>query len=803
MRKCTASFVYPSEMGCYPFFPNNPYSTLKRAFGILPAIVLILLVLTVQGCGRVPDAPYPESLLRAKVLFTCFGSRPKYLDPVSSYSNDETPWTYSIYEPPLQYDYLKRPFTLEGRTVRELPTVRYLDAAGRDLPADAPVDRIATSVYTLRLIPGIRYQPHPAFARDAQGRYLYQDLRPAQIAWRHSIADFPLDEAHGVATATRELTAEDYVYEIKRLASPYVHTPSPIYGIMAPLIVGMKTFGDRLRAERTAAFAGTRPRDRDLPWRDLRTVPLPGARALDRYTLEIRIHGVYPQFRYWLAMTFFSPIPWEADRFYAQRGMADNGLTLNFWPVGTGPFMLVSQSANRYVMRRNPNFHGQRYPSAGMPGDAAKGLLIDAGKPLPFVDEVISSVEKEQEPALDKFLQGYYDVPYVERLSTGFVLEKELLDNTGRAALLRARGVQIIGHVGPSISYIGFNWLDPVVGGGDTPAQRERNRKLRQAISIAHDWEEYRTVFFDTIGASKTAMGPIPPGVFGYRGGAAGIDPVTHVWADGHAQRRSIAEARRLLAEAGYPDGRDAKTGKPLVLTYDTTGTTPAAQAGLDWEIKQFAKLGIQLEIRAEDYNRFQERVLKGEAQIFSWGWYADYPDPENFLFLLYGPQGKAKFQGENAANYENPEYDRLYQEMRVLPDGAARQAVIDRMVQIVQRDNPWMWGYFPAISAAYQPWVRNANPSIMVRDQIKYLDVDPAMRWERIRAWNRPHWWPLAAILAALSLAMIPLWRVWRAREQRDARTAIIWEVPRAGGSIPPATPQEESDGDAGERPS
>ena len=110
------------------------------------------------------------------------------------------------------------------------------------------------------------------------------------------------------------------------------------------------------------------------------------------------------------------------------------------------------------------------------------------------------------------------------------------------------------------------------------------------------------------------------------------MNPITHKLVDGKVVRRSIDEAKLLLAEAGYPDGRDAKTGKPLVLNYDYQRVpTPEYRAELDWMVKQFAKLNVQLEIRATDYNQFQEKMLKGKQQIFWWGWNADYPDAENY----------------------------------------------------------------------------------------------------------------------------------------------------------------------------
>ena len=126
-----------------------------------------------------------------------------------------------------------------------------------------------------------------------------------------------------------------------------------------------------------------------------------------------------------------------------------------------------------------------------------------------------------------------------------------------------------------------------------------------------------------------------------------------------------------MLAQAGYPGGIDPKTNLPLLLHYDVaTSSSPDDKARFHWLRKQFAKIGIALDIRSTLYNRFREKVRTGKAQIFSWGWMADYPDPENFLFLLYGPNGKVKNGGENAANYSNETVDELYEQIKNLPNG-------------------------------------------------------------------------------------------------------------------------------------
>ena len=729
---------------------------------IMGRSVTAALVLALAGCmGDSPvNSPYAAGAERDNTLYTAFTQRsPKYLDPASSYSSDETPFTYNIYEPLYGYHYLKRPYELVPRAAAAIAQPRYYDAQGRELPADAPGEEIAESVYDISIRPGILFQPHPAFARKPDGGYAYWPLAPDALRDKYAIPDFK-------RTGTRELTAADYVYALRRLASPRVI--SPIYSVMAEHIVGMREYGDRLRQEDARARAG-RSAGGEAPWTDLRGSGFDGVRALDDHTLRIRVIGKYPQFKYWLAMTFVAPVPWEADRFYHQPGMAERNLSLNTWPVGTGPYMLVESLQNRrHVLARNPNFRGEPYPCEGEPADRAAGRLADCGKPTPFIDRIVFNIEKESIPLQGKFLQGYYDIPQVERGEYGVAMLVAAGDSPDKAALYAERGIQLPTTVETQSYYLGFNWKDPVVGAGDTPERREKNRKLRRALSIAFDWEEYVAIFENS--QAEVAYGPVPPGVLGYQEPPGGIDPYVYDVRDGRPARKSLEAAKRLLAEAGYPDGRDARTGQPLVLHFDAMGGSTGASPTYDWMRRQFAKLGVQLDVRATDYNRFQDKMRRGAAQLFMWGWVADYPDAENFLFLLYGPNAKADNGGENAANYSNPEYDQLFERMRFLDDGPEKEQVIARMTAIVQRDAPWMFGYFPKSGGAYQQWVGNAKPTQMVRNTLQYLKIDPALRVARIDAWNRPVWWPLWLLLAGLAAAILPAWFALRRRERRTA---------------------------------
>lgn len=696
--------------------------------------LLIVGLFFLVGCNKNPlNNPYPKNEEYANTRYTSFSSLPKTLDPAKSYTVDENVFVAQIYEPPLQYHYLKRPFTLIPLTAVSLPKISYLDTQGKALSPTLD-QNVAYSVYEITIQPGIYYQPHPAFARDQNGRYLYHHLPKDYAVHLDKLSDFK-------QVGTRELTAEDYVYEIKRLASPRIN--SPIYGFMEKYIVGLGDFAKQLAQEikHNSGFL------------DLRRYPLAGATVVDRYTYRIILKGKYPQFNFWLAMPFFAPIPWEADLFYSQAGMSDNNISFDWYPVGTGPYRLTENNPNRrMVLAKNPYFHPEYYPTEGEPGDAAAGYLANAGKRLPFIDKVIFSLEKEYMPRWNKFLQGYYDVATISSDSFDQAFQADLHGRLILTKELRQKGIRLQSSISPSLFYLGFNMLDPVVGG-----YTQRAKNLRKAIAIVIDYEEYINIFMN--GRGMVAQSPIPPGIFGYRAGKSGIDPNIFAWIDDEPKRKSIHEAQKLMQQAGFRNGIDKRTGRPLVLNYDVSFSgAPEEKALLEWLRKQFAKLGIQLNIRGTEYNRFQERMRLGQAQLFSWGWSADYPDPENFLFLLYGPNGKAHHGGENAGNYANAEYDKLFEIMRNLPNGEERQKIIDRMLAILYEDEPWVWGMIPKDFLLTQSWNYPSKPNNIINNTLKYQRLNPKLRAQLRDQWNIPVYWPLGVMLIALVLLAVPV---------------------------------------------
>ncbi len=721
--------------------------------------------LLLAGCD---NSPWESGAASKNTIFTAMqeGS-PRHMDPTASYWSNDTTFTYQIYEPPYGYHYLKRPYQLIGKSAQEVAVPRYYDKDGNTLTADAPGDQVAESVYDVHIKPGIMFQPHPCFARDAKGNFLYHNLKPGELAGRSSPLQF---EQQG----TRELVAEDFVYALKRHATTRITTP--IYGIFSEYVLGLKEYGPLIKSEDAKLRAGTDPASLDRPFLDFRKFPLAGATAPDKYTFRVRIKGRYPQWSYWMAMSFMAPVPWEADEFYAQPGMAAASLTFDTWPVGTGPFMQTEYYKDRQqVMSRNPNYRGEPYPCDGGPDDKKAGLLDDCGKKTPFVDKIVVVAEREQVPQRAKFRQGYYDLEVFERTDKGleYVVEKQNSEEIRKD--YDAKGFRLDRFDDVNSYVLAFNMLDPVVGKGDTPEQQAKNRKLRDALSIAIDWEEFAKIFPQRAGA--TAMGPIPNGIFGSREKTPeGVNPITHRLVDGVPVRRSLDEAKKLLAEAGYPDGRDVRSGRPLVMNYDFYALpTPERKIEIDWVVRQFSKLNIQLEVRATDNNQFQDKIRKGKHQVYWTGWNADYPDAENFLVLFYGPNSKSISDGENTSNYQNPEYDALFVQMKTLPDGPQKQALIDKMVRILQEDAPWAWGYFPYASAAVQHWVYNSKPAVLIRDHGRYLRLDVEERRRAQAAWNKPVWWPMVLLLVAFALLLLIATHSFRRRERTNARGEVL----------------------------
>ena len=721
----------------------------------------MLAALLAAGC----NSPYPDSDEGQNTIYTTFVLEPNHLDPAQAYGGGAYPFLYQILEPPFQYHFLRRPYTIAPLTATDVPRpeARRLTWQGETVEA---------TVYTIRIQRGIRYQNHPCFV-EANRRLSDEDAR-------HIRSVYDLAE-----TATRELTAADYVLAIRRLADPRL--ACPVLPTMEQNILGLAEYGDALKAaleeERRRRRAAGGPlyneeQDEQVnPIRlDYHAYPCPGVRAVDSHAFEVVLSHPYPQILYWMTLPFFSPIPAEALEFFDQRVLLERAIVFDRNPVGTGPYTLAEYDpTNQIVLERNANFRDERYPDLPEPPAddpkaralyetmRAEAMLDDAGQPLPMIERAVYRMEREWIPRWNKFLQGYYDT---SDISSDTFDQAISLSSQGDALLsddMARQGIRLLTTPALTVSYLAFNMNDPLVGG-----YSEAQQKLRQAISIAFDVEEEIAIFMN--GRGTPAHGPIPPEVFGYEEGEAGMNPFVYRWdaARSRPVRRSIHEAKRLMAEAGYADGY-GPDGHPLTIGFDNAWLDTAFRPRLRFVAKQFAKLGIRLDVRTTDNNRLWDKVLDGNYQFLAWGWLADYPDPENFLFLLYGPNSRSRGGSENNANYANPEFDRLFETMRNMENSPERLAIIRRMNRIAQQDAPWIFGFHPVAYSLVHGWYGNAYPHAMSSNTLKYRKIDTALRAARRRQWNAPRWTPVLLVAALLAAASVPAVRA-AIRHAREA---------------------------------
>jgi oligopeptide transport system substrate-binding protein len=637
--------------------------------------------------------PYPSEDARVAVRYSVLPGPPKTLDPAVSYSALDHQITANVYESLLEYDYLLRPYTLIPGLARAVPVRR-----------DLPGGRVA---YRFDLRPGMLYQEDPCFALGGAGR------------------------------GTREIVAEDVAFELMRIADPAVTSP---VGATFAKIVGFEAFAARLQQLRDSRpdFSALRI-DRQYA----EAGGIEGLRVDPPYGLEVVLAEPYPQILYWFAMPFTTPVAWEAVAFYDGQGgrpfFRDHA-------VGSGAFRVEEYAKHfRIALARNENWYGIRhpdwhapgatYPSRGEPQDAGDGLLDPAtvGRPLPFLERLEFRIEKEAIASFNKFLQGYYDTSAVLQESFDKVIQEGRLSPE-----MAARGMQLEKAVGLDVSYIGFNMNDPVVG---APAG-ERGRRLRAALSLAVDAREFLRIFSNGLGLP--AQSPLPPGIFGF-------DPD---YANPYRQP-DLDRARELLREAGYPQGLDPTTGQPLHLSFDLGDTSTRGRLRFQYFVDEWSRLGVDVEIAATTYNQFQEKVRKGAYQLFLWGWVADYPDPENFLFLLWGPMSQSSSGGPNTANFSNRRYDALFLEMKNRENDPRRLRIIREMRAILERQCPWIPISHSETYTLYQPWMRNVKPAALSYPQAKYQDVDAAERARLRTAWNRPVVWP-AWVLAAAAVVLV-----------------------------------------------
>jgi ABC-type transport system substrate-binding protein len=485
----------------------------------------------------------------------------------------------------------------------------------------------------------------------------------------------------------RELVAADYVYQFKRIFDPRWKSPFWSQVSKAPPI-GLPEL--RKQAQEPG---GRFDYDREIE----------GLRTLDRYTFQIKLRETDPRFIYNLAdVRPFGAVAREVVE------AASTEAELMGRPVGTGPFKLVQwRRASLIALERNPEFREEIY-ACEAPADDPRSQQIAQqlkGKRVPFVDRIEYSIIEQTQPQWLAFLQGQLDLGGPGELLNTAAPQGRL------APALAKRGIWMERLLSPDVVASYFNMTDPLVG-GYTPDKVA----LRRAISLGYDLgREIRDV---RRGQMIPANSPVPPNTFGFDTGFVSemseYDPV---------------RANALLDTFGYKDvngdgWREQPDGQPLVIEQATQGDDFSRQSNEVWK-KSMDAIGIRMNFNVGQWPEQLKSARAGKLQMWALGWSATAPDGETFFDIAYGPSiGTA-----NLARFERKEFDRLFDEQRVMGDTPERLARMREMKRLLATYVPYKFHGHRIVNTFVHPWLVGYRRHPYLRETFKWVDIDTDLR--------------------------------------------------------------------------
>ncbi|QBC44942.1 ABC transporter substrate-binding protein [Iodobacter fluviatilis] len=565
----------------------------------------------------------------SKVLRVAFPAPETGFDPAKVSDVYSSSITENVFDPMLTYDFMARPSKLIPNTLAEMPKV---SEDGK--------------VLTFHLKKGIYFAPDPVFKGQ-----------------------------------TRELTAADYVYSLKRLVDPT--TGSPTGYLIAGKFIGLDEWVK-------TAKNGKLNYD----------VTVEGIKTLDRYTLQLTLKDAYPALQYVLAMPHLGAVAREVIEAYADNTMSH--------PVGTGPYMVSEWKPGTHIsLVANPNYRKKiiAYKAGDDIGDQQLAKEMN-GKTIPEVGRIEISIIQEEQPRWLAFRNGDLDL---SSMPQPLVRGSMLLDPSDpwRVDLkpdLKKRGIKLHRDLAEEITYYVFNMKDPVLGG-----LGKEKIALRRAIAMSFNTTD--TIRNIRRNQAVKAQYIIPPNV-------AGHNPNFRA-----AFEYNPALANALLDEFGYKLGvdgkRDLPDGKPLVVDF-ITGTTGIDKQWNEYWQKAFDLIKVKVAFRQMQWNEQVKSLRTCTYGMDGAAWLADYPDGDNFTMMLYGKN----IGSENYACYSSPKYDKLYEASQKMVDSPERNALYDQMNKVMMADTPWVMADTRFNNYLTHAWIKGYKPHPQFNTLWRYLDI-------------------------------------------------------------------------------
>ena len=468
----------------------------------------------------------------------------------------------------------------------------------------------------------------------------------------------------------RKVTSYDVAFSLLRLADSALH--SPLYWLLRGKIKGIDDFYRRsaeLKDEK-ARFA-------------LYKKGVPGLEIIDDKRFIIHLNQPDLRFLYTLAIPYTGIISRRAVEFYGQAAMSDH-------PVGSGAFKLQKfQRDYQITLERNPDYRQEFFLQAANPADRQKKL--------PLADKIICSNIRQNLSAWLLFLQGELDLSALNKDNADLIAGSKTLSKP-----LRDRKIGLITNTEFEIQYVGFSFADE---------RLKNNLKLRQALTAAYNLPQRIKHANDL---AIPAIGPIPPGVAGYDKDL-----------EKSMIRYDLTLAKKLLAEAGYPNGIDPATGQALEISFDQSGSTTRHRQLAEMTASDWGKLGIKVKINLNNAPRFYQKLRNGEMQTFRLSWIGDYPDAENFLQLFYS----RNTGGANRAGFSDRKFDEDFEKILPMGDSPERTELYRQMARYVVEQAPWIFESQPVSYQLKHAWLENYYPHDFACGRWKFWSVNQPLK--------------------------------------------------------------------------
>ena len=386
--------------------------------------------------------------------------------------------------------------------------------------------------------------------------------------------------------------------------------------------------------------------------------------AANDSTLRIHLKEPFIPFLGILTMPYAYVVPHEAVEKY--------GKDFREHPVGTGPFRFkLWDEGNVLLYERNPDYW----------------RADRQGHKLPYLDAVAVSFLPDRKTEFLTFMQGKLD--FLSGIRAG---SRDLImhpDGTIREDFKGKFTVQKAPYL--NTEYLGFQ-LDSANLIGEQAAQGRalRDKRVRQALNYALNKPEMLAYLLNRVGHAGTS-GFVP----------TALPSFSEKEVPGYTYQPQ--KARQLLRAAGYGSQRPLKLRLSTVLERKEIG---------EYLQKQWANVGVQVQIDINQSAAQQDLVDNGRVAFFAKSWLGDYPDAENYLALFYSPNFSPA--GPDKTHFKNAAYDKLYDEARRTQDVAKRTALYQAMDRIVVEESPVISLYYDEVVRLTQNNVRGLTPNPM-----------------------------------------------------------------------------------------